>query len=75
MSTITPIPETVLPVKVTTIPGVGGVHLPENALVYVVVPGVELAPIAHVNSPRLANSQQIVDFQKRVTKESTDALV
>lgn len=51
------------------------VSLPENATVYVVIPGVEALPKYHFASPRLARPQQAVDFVKEVTEEPRDAVV
>jgi len=68
--------------KVTTFEGViengqvrlpANVQLPEKAKVYVVVPDVQVQPVAYVGSPRLANPQQIDDFKKEVLEETTDA--
>jgi hypothetical protein len=42
------------------------VRLPENAKVYVVIPGVEERPAAYVGSPRLAHPEQAIDFEKEV---------
>ena len=50
-----------------------GVRLPENATVYVVIPGVELASAAFLASPRLLHPEQAVDFQKEVVEEDADA--
>jgi hypothetical protein len=70
--------------KVTTFEGIiengqvrlpASVHLPEKAKVYVVVPDVEVQPVAYVGSPRLANPQQIADFKKEMFEETSDASV
>ena len=50
-----------------------GVHLPDNARVYVVVPDVEMQPVAYIGSPRLVHPEQITDFKKDVIVESRDA--
>jgi hypothetical protein len=50
-----------------------GVRLPENATVYVVIPGVELPSAAFLASPRLLHPEQAVDFQKEVVEEDADA--
>jgi hypothetical protein len=50
-----------------------GVTLPENAKVYVVVPGMTVEPAAHIRSPRLADPSQAVEFEMEVIKESPDA--
>jgi hypothetical protein len=44
----------------------GGVHLPEKARVYVVVPDVEVTSAAYVGSPRLLHREQAADFEKEV---------
>lgn len=51
------------------------VRLPEHARVYVVVPGVEIAPAAQVASPRLVHPEQAVDFNLEVVEEGGDATV
>jgi hypothetical protein len=46
------------------------VSLPENAKVYVIVPGVyeiESQRVVHVRSPRLAHPEQAKDFTMEVT--------
>ena len=47
------------------------VTLPENAKVYVVIPGAEPAPRAHVYSPRLVHPEQAADFAKEVSEHSS----
>ncbi|HQU46188.1 MAG TPA: hypothetical protein VNH11_18350 [Pirellulales bacterium] len=49
------------------------VRLPENAKVYVVVPGVEERTTLYMGSPRLARPEQAADFEKEVLVESPDA--
>ncbi len=49
------------------------VHLPEQARVYVVVPGVEEPTRFHVGSPRLARPTDADDFVKEVAEEISDA--
>lgn len=49
------------------------VRLPERAKVYVVIPNVEVQPVAYIGSPRLAHPEQAADFQKEVLEESSDA--
>ena len=67
---------------VTTLPGtvVNGqirladnVRLPENATVYVVIPGVEISRVAYIGSPRLLHPEQAADFEKEVVEETQDA--
>jgi hypothetical protein len=50
-----------------------GVRLPDKAKVYVVVPDVEVQPVAYIASPRLANPEQFADFKKEVVEEGHDA--
>jgi len=50
-----------------------GVTLPEHAKVYVIVPGVEAGPQAHVYSPRLAHPEQAADFAKQIIEAPADA--
>jgi len=49
------------------------VTLPEHTKVYIVVPGLEAAPKAHVYTPRLVHPEQADDFTKQVIPVSTDA--
>jgi len=49
------------------------VMLPEHTKVYVVIPDVEAAPLAHVYSPRLVHPEQATDFAKQVIEVSADA--
>ena len=51
----------------------GSVALPEHTRVYVVVPGLEAAPNAHILSPRLAHPEQAGDFVKQVFEAPVDA--
>jgi len=68
--------------KVTTFEGVvengqirlpAGVRLPDKAKVYVVIPDLEVRPVAYIGSPRLAHPEQITDFRKEVAEEGQDA--
>jgi hypothetical protein len=49
------------------------VVLPEHTKVYVVIPEMETAPLAHVYSPRLAYPEQASDFAKQVIEVPADA--
>jgi hypothetical protein len=49
------------------------IHLPDNTVVYVVVPGYETRKIAHIYSPRLLHPSQAGDFEKEVVEEQPDA--
>ncbi|HLF25250.1 MAG TPA: hypothetical protein VJG32_02845 [Anaerolineae bacterium] len=51
----------------------GNVRLPENTKVYVVVPDLQVAQVAHIFSPRLAHPDQAADFTMEVVEESPDA--
>jgi hypothetical protein len=51
----------------------GGIQLPEKTKVYVLVPELPRAPLAHMASPRLAHPEQAGDFQMEVTEEPADA--
>ena len=64
--------------KVTTFEGIiengqirlpADVHLPEKAVVYVVVPGIEIQQPARIFSPRLAHPEQAKDFELQVFEE------
>lgn len=68
--------------KVTTLSGTvengqirlaAGIRFPENATVYVVIPGVEFDSQAFMASPRLLHPEQAVDFQKEVVEEDAAA--
>jgi hypothetical protein len=48
-------------------------HIPEHAIVYVVVPGSEAQQVARIWSPRLVNSEDAKDFVKVVRPENEDA--
>jgi hypothetical protein len=49
------------------------VRLPEQARVYVVIPGVEVPSGAYIGSPRLMHPEQAADFKKEVVEDSRDA--
>jgi len=49
------------------------VCLPEQAKVFVVVPGADTTPSRRVASPRLANPEQVNDFTMTVAQECPDA--
>ena len=49
------------------------IRLPENAKVYVVVPGDEQRKIARVASPRLVHRKQAADFKMKVSEEKANA--
>lgn len=51
----------------------GGVVLPDNTRVYVVVPDSEATSQAHVHTPRLAHPEQTDDFAKQVLNVVADA--
>ena len=42
------------------------VRLPENAKVYVIIPGLETKKTVRVYSPRLAHREQAADLKKEV---------
>jgi len=49
------------------------VRLPERTRVYVVIPDVEIQPVAYIGSPGLMHPKQAADFQKEVIEEPSDA--
>jgi hypothetical protein len=49
------------------------VRLPEKTKVYIVVPDMQIERIVHIASPRLAHSEQAVDFKLEVVEESSNA--
>jgi hypothetical protein len=51
----------------------GGVHLPEKARVFVVVPDTEVPSAAYVGSPRLVHREQAADFEKEVVEGDRNA--
>jgi hypothetical protein len=50
-----------------------GVHLPEHTKVLVVVPGIEVEPVARIMSPRLVHPEQAADFVMEIREASEDA--
>jgi hypothetical protein len=68
--------------KVTTFQGIvengqirlaAAVRLPEKAIVYVVIPDVDVPQVSYLGSPRLVNPAQSADFKKEVIEEVQDA--
>ena len=49
------------------------VTLPEHTRVYVIIPSAEIAPGAHVYSPRLVHPEQAADFSKQIIEVPADA--
>jgi hypothetical protein len=49
------------------------IHLPEQTKVYVVVPDMKIERTVHLLSPRLKDSDLLVDFKMEIVKESSDA--
>lgn len=49
------------------------VKLPENTKVYVLIPDLEVAPQAHVYSPRLVHPEKADDFTKQIVDVPADA--
>ena len=49
------------------------IHLPDETLVYVVVPGVKVARTVRIASPRLAERAQVADFAMQVMEDAADA--
>jgi hypothetical protein len=47
--------------------------LPENAKVYVLVPGTTEQPTVHIRGPRFADPAQAAQFRLTVVEERTDA--
>ena len=47
-------------------------RLPENAKVYVVIPGMVVNPTMHAGSPRLVHPGDAADFQMEVIQEPPD---
>lgn len=44
-------------------------RLPDKTRVYVVVPNLEVKPVAHIYSPRLVHPEQVQDFEKEVVED------
>lgn len=51
------------------------VELPENAVVYVVIPDIEPTRRLHIYSPRLAHPEDAAFFVKEMIVEESDAEV
>ena len=49
------------------------VRLPDSTKVYVIIPGLQVEPAAHLASPRLARLEQASEFTMEVIEESLDA--
>jgi hypothetical protein len=49
------------------------VRLPDKTKVYVVIPGIQIERVAHVFTPRLAHTEQVVDFELEIVEESSHA--
>ena len=47
--------------------------LPDKTKVYVVVPDIQMEKYARIFSPRLANPEQVIDFNMKVTGKSSSA--
>ena len=50
------------------------VRLPDNTRVFVVVPSIQVEQVAHVYSPRLAESEQAADFEMEMSAESPSSM-
>ena len=48
------------------------INLPEHIKVYILIPGFEDRPTAHVYSPRLVRPEQAQDFKKEVLEIGVD---
>lgn len=48
-------------------------QLPERARVYIIVSDESVEQTAFIRSPRLAHSQQAVDFHMEIIQDTTDA--
>jgi hypothetical protein len=46
-----------------------GVHLPENAKVYVVVPDLQVEKTVRLLMPRLVHPEQIRDFRMEISED------
>lgn len=49
------------------------VRLPDRTKVYVIVPGFESKPVAHIFTPRLVHREQVADFKKEIVEALPDA--
>lgn len=49
------------------------VHLPDRTKVYIIVPEIQIEPVAHIASPRLAHPEQTIDFKMEVVEEASNA--
>ncbi len=48
-------------------------RLPDKTKVCVVIPGMQVEKLAHVFSPRLADTSQAIDFKLEVLEETPNA--
>lgn len=48
-------------------------HLPDKTKVYVIIPDFDEEKHARIYSPRLANSEQAIDFKMEITEEPSNA--
>ena len=46
-----------------------GIHLPEKAKMYVIVPDLKASWVPYIGSPRLVHPEQAADFVKKIIKE------
>jgi hypothetical protein len=49
------------------------VRLPDKTKVYVLVPDIQVEPVARIVSPRLAHPEQAADFRMEVAEEPSHA--
>ena len=50
-----------------------GAHLPERTRVFVIAPDVQVEWGARISSPRLANPEDLADFELEVIEDPSDA--
>jgi hypothetical protein len=49
------------------------VRLPDKTKVYIIVPEIQIEPIARIASPRLVHPEQAADFKLEVIEEASNA--
>ena len=50
-----------------------GVHLPDHAKVYVIVPDLQVERTARIVTPRLVHRKQAADFKMKISEGDADA--
>lgn len=51
------------------------IQLPENTIVFVIIPDIRDEPIGHIYSPRLVPPEQANDFKMEIIKDAPNARI